>query len=173
MNRTAINIFLTALVLIPVQAVFFNNMVLFNVAIPIVFIYIIISLPITYSSEASTTIGFICGLLVDILSDTPGVNALCCTILAFIHRAIFHLYVSSDVDLAEQRPSPNNMGVPVFMKYSITMVTLYCLLYFLAEAFQIFNLRLFVLRVVCSSLYSFIIIYAIAGLTAQTHEKRL
>lgn len=173
MNKTALNILLTALILIPVQAVFFNNMVLFNMAVPLVFIYVIITLPITYSQSVATTIGFATGLAVDILSDTPGVNALGCTLLAFIQHTVFHLYMSSDIDLAEQRPSPRNMGMGAFMKYAVTMVAVYCLIVFGIEAAQVFNLRLFILRVVASSIYSFIIIYAIAGLTASSREKRL
>ena len=173
MNRTALNIFFSAIILIPMQAVFFNHMVLFNVAIPLVFIYIIISLPITYSSELATTIGFVSGLAVDILSDTPGVNTLSCTLLAFIQRGIFHLFVPTDNDLAEQRPSPRNMDPATFMKYAVTMTAIYCLMVFGIEAAQVFNLRLFVLRVITSTIYSFILIYAIAGLTAPSREKRL
>lgn len=173
MNKTALNILVSALILIPAQAVFFNNMVLFNVAVPLVFIYIIISLPITYTSIAATTIGFVSGLAVDILSDTPGLNALCCTILAFLQHGVFHLYVSSDIDLAEQRPSPRNMGVAAYMKYVITMVVIYCLLVFGIEALQVFNLRILILRVIFSTIYSFIIIYAIAGFTVTSREKRL
>lgn len=173
MNKTALGILLAALILVPAQAVFFNNMVLFNVAVPIVFIYLIITLPITYSSEAATSVGFFSGLAVDILSDTPGLNALCATVLAFMRRSVFHLYMSSDIDLAEQRPAPYNMGATVFMKYAITLVAIYCLMVFTVEAFEIFSFRLYVLRVVFSTIYSFIIIYAIAGLTAPQREKRL
>ena len=162
MNKTAINILLTALVLIPVQAVFFNNMVLFNVAVPIVFIYIIISLPITYSAVMAMTIGFLTGTAVDVLSDTLGVNALCCTLLAFMQHGVFHLYVSSDIDLAEQRPSPRNMGAAAYMKYALTMTLLYCLMEFGIEAAMVFNLRLLVLRVIFSTIYSFVFIYGIA-----------
>lgn len=165
MNKTALNILLTALILIPVQAVFLNNMVLFNVAVPIVFIYVIITLPITYSAAAAMTVGFLCGAAVDVLSDTLGMNALCCTLLSFFHRNIFHLYVSSDIDLAEQRPSPRNMGAADFMKYALTMTVAYCLMLFGIEAAQVFNLPLYLLRVAFSSLYSFVLIYAIAGLS--------
>ena len=173
MNRTALNILINALILIPVQAVFFNNMVLFGTAVPLVFIYIIITLPITYSSSLAMTIGFTTGLAVDIFSDTPGVNALACTLLAFLQRGIFHLYVSNDIDLAEQRPMPRTMSPSVFMKYALTMTAVYCIIVFGIEAIQVFNLKLFVLRVIASTIYSFILIYAIAGLTASSREKRL
>lgn len=164
MNKTALNILITALILIPAQAVFFNNMVLFNVAVPIVFIYVIITLPITYSAITAMTVGFLCGSAVDILSDTLGMNALCCTLLGFVHRGVFHLYMSSDIDLAEQRPSPRNMGAGAYMKYALTMTALYCLMLFGIEAAQVFNLRLLILRVVTSSIYSFVLIYAVSGI---------
>ena len=173
MNKTSLNILLSALILIPAQAIFFNNMVLFNVAVPIVFIYIIIKLPITYSSPLTTTIGFLCGLAVDILSDTPGMNALGCTLLAFMQRGIFHLYVSNDIDLAEQCPSPKNLGPATFMKYSLTMTAIYCIIIFSIEAIQLFNIKLLILRIIASIIYSFVLIYAIAGISVTNHEKRL
>jgi rod shape-determining protein MreD len=173
MNKTTINLILLFLVLIPVQALFFNNLVLFNVAIPLVFIYLIITLPVTFTANTAMTIGFFTGLAVDILSNTPGVNALSCTILAFVRRPVFHLYMASDNDLAEQRPSLHTMGVSAFLKFATTMVVIYCLLVFSIEAMQIFNFRLYLLRVLCSSLYTFILIYAIACLSGSQREKRL
>lgn len=173
MSKTVITLLLLYLVLMPAQAIFFNHLVLFNVAVPLVFIYLIITLPVTFSANLAMTIGFLTGLTVDILSDTPGVNALACTVLAFIRRPVFHLYVASDIDLAEQRPSLHTMGTAAFLKYALTMVVIYCLMVFSVEAMQIFNLRLYLLRVVASSVFTFIIIYAIAALTGSRREKRL
>ena len=165
---------ISALILIPAQAVFFNHLVLFNVAVPLTFIFVIVTLPITYSANRAMTIGFLLGLAVDALSNTPGVNALCCTLLAFMRKPIFHLYVPTDNDLAEQRPSLRTMDTASFLKYALTMCVVYCLLLFTIEAFQIFNFRLYLLRVVTSSLYTFLIIYALAGLSgSSSHEKRL
>lgn len=173
MSKTAITLLLIYLVLMPAQAIFFNHLVLFNIAVPLVFIYLIITLPVTFSANLAMTIGFLTGLTIDILSDTPGVNALACTILAFVRRSVFHLYVASDIDLAEQRPSPRTMGTAAFLKYTLTMVVIYCLLVFSIEAMQIFNLRLYLLRVAASSVFTFVIIYAIAALTGRRREKRL
>ena len=121
MSKTAITLIILFLILIPAQAVFFNNLVLFNVAVPLVFIYLIITLPITLNDSLSLTIGFLTGLAIDILSDTPGVNALASTILTFVRKPVFHLYVSSDIDLADQRPLPRTMGTAAFLKYAGTM----------------------------------------------------
>ncbi len=173
MSKTALTLLLLFLILIPAQAVFFNNLVLFNLAVPLVFIYLIITLPITLNDSLALTIGFLTGLSVDILSDTPGVNALASTILTALRKPIFHLYVSSDIDLADQRPLPKTMGTAAFLKYAGTMVAIYCTMVFSIEALKVFNIELYLLRILCSSVFTFIIIYAIACLTSPGREKRL
>lgn len=173
MSKTALTLLLLFLILIPAQAVFFNNLVLFNLAVPLVFIYLIITLPITLNDSRALTIGFLTGLSVDILSDTPGVNALASTILTALRKPIFHLYVSSDIDLADQRPLPKTMGTAAFLKYAGTMVAIYCTMVFSIEALKVFNIELYLLRILCSSVFTFIIIYAIACLTSPGREKRL
>ncbi len=173
MNKTTLTLILLFVVLIPAQAVFFNNLVLFNIAVPLVFIYLLITLPITINESLALTIGFATGLAVDILSDTPGVNALASTLLMAMRRGVFHLYVASDEDLADQRPLPRTMGVPAFLKYTGTLTVLYCLMVFGIEAMQVFNFKLLVMRTLASSVFTFILIYAIAFLSTPGREKRL
>lgn len=165
MNKTAIILIALFLVLVPAQAVIFNNLILFNIALPLVFIYLIISLPVTLSTNWSLTIGFVTGLAVDIFSDTPGMNALACTTLAFIRKPVYHLYMSYDDDLMGMRPSIATMGSAAYFKYMLTMVFIYCFMLFAIEAFQFFNLRLMLMRTIFSTIFTFIIIYAIDSLS--------
>lgn len=173
MNKTSLTLLVLFLVLIPAQALVFNNLVLFNVAVPLVFIYMLITLPVTFSANLAMTIGFVTGLTVDILADTAGVNALASTILTFVRRPVFHLYIPVDNDLAEQRPSLHNMGVAAFLKYAVTMALIYCMTVFLIEGIGCFNLKLLLLRTLSSTVYTFIMIYALACLTVGRREKRL
>lgn len=165
MSKTVISLIALFLVLIPAQAVIFNNLILFNVALPLVFIYLIISLPVTFSTNLSIVIGFITGLAVDIFSDTPGMNALACTTLAFIRKPVYHLYMSYDDDTSNTRPSIATMGPGAYLKYMLTMVFIYCFMLFAIEAFQFFNLRLMLMRTIFSTAFTFIIIYAIESLS--------
>lgn len=173
MNKTTLSILLLFVVLLPAQAVLFNNLVLFNVALPLVFIYIIVTLPVTMGECRALTIGFLAGLGMDILSDTPGVNALCCTVLAALRRPVFHLYVASDNDLADQRPLPRTMGTAAFLKYAGTMAVVYCTLYFTVDSLHVFNVKLWLMRIVASSIFTFVVIYAITCLSSPLREKRL
>ena len=81
MTRTFRQIVLSLLLLLAAQ-VLCNKILLFNVATPMVFVYVLLRLPITWSTNMSLTIGFFCGLIVDIFNNTPGMHALASTLLA-------------------------------------------------------------------------------------------
>lgn len=173
MNNFSIRYLISFLLLISAQGVIFNHLVLFNVAVPLVFIYLIIMLPVTLGTNLSVLLGFLSGLAVDLFSDTPGVNALACTVLAFARKPLFHLYMSFDDDLAGRSPSSRTMGVGAYAKFVFTMALAYCLMVFTIEAFQFVNLQLTVLRVVASTLYTFVLIFAIDCITLRRREKKL
>ena len=74
--------------LVAAQVIVFNNLCLFNIAIPLVFIYFIIKLPVTLGVNWVMTLSFLLGLTVDIFSNTQGMNALACTILGAMRAAL-------------------------------------------------------------------------------------
>ena len=170
MTKFALKYILLFLLLVPAQSIVFNRMVLFDVAVPIVFIYLIIYLPVTLGTNLSTLLGFASGMLVDVFCDTPGLNALGCTVLSFIRKPTFHLYVSYDDDLAGRSPSARTMGASSFMKYMGTMALIYCVMVFTVEAFQFFNFRLLILRIVASAVYTFILLYALDALLFRSRD---
>ncbi len=169
MTKYALKYALLFVILVVAQAVVFNHMVLFGVAVPLVFLYLVVSLPVTIGTNASVALGFITGFAVDVFCDTPGLNALCCTVLAFVRKPVFHLYVSYDDDLAGHSPSSLSMGHFIFMKYLITMVAIYCLMLFGIEAMQIFTVRALI-RIVASTAYTFILLYALDCLSLHRRE---
>lgn len=174
MSKTIVNALLLLLLLVPAQAVIFNNLAIYSVALPLVFIYVLISLPVTLGTNWAMTIGFLSGLAVDVFTDTPGLNALSCTVLAFIRKPVLHLYLPLDDELGPAPLGFRSLGAETYLKYMLTMVLVYCTLVFTIEAFELFNLRLWVLRIVCSTVYTFIFIYAFASLAGRSrNEKKL
>ena len=65
MNKASISLFIWAILLILAQVLVFNRICLFGVAVPFVFLYILIKLPITLSREWMFTIGFAVGMIID------------------------------------------------------------------------------------------------------------
>lgn len=173
MIRTFLKFLLLALILVLIQVTVFNNICLFGVAVPMVFIYVILRLPLTLSTGWVLTVSFLLGLTVDVFSDTQGMNSLACTILAVLRRPVLGLYFPREDELANPEPSMVSLGVPVYVKYALSMTLIYCTLIFLIEAFTFFNLLRLVLRIVCSTILSTLLILAVDGLSTRRHAKRL
>ena len=167
MTKFAFRYALSFILLVPAQAGVFNHMTLFGVAVPMLFIWLVVSLPITIGTNLSVLLGFLSGLGVDIFCDTPGVNALSCTMLAFARKPLFHLYASYDEDLGGRSPSSASMGREVYVKFILTASALYSAMVFTVEALQLFNFRLWILRVCASALYTLVMLYALDALTSR------
>lgn len=161
-----------ALLFVLLQAVVFNQIHLFGVAMPLVFIYIIFRLPITLSTAWVLTCSFLLGLVVDIFSNTPGMNALACTLLAFMRRPVLSLYLPHGSEYVADVPSIKGFGIGLYVRYSITLTFLYSLMLFVIESFSLIDLPYLLLRVVCSTVLTFVLIICIDSLS-QGREKRL
>ncbi len=172
MTKTVIQFIVLFLALLLLQLVC-NKIVLFNVAMPVVFIYLILRLPVNLHSGWVLTIAFFTGLILDIFNNTPGMNALACTILAAVRRPVINVFVSREDDMNIPIPSVDSMGAGDYFKYMATLVTLYCALIFLIQAFTLHNIALTLLRIASSSVLSIIIILGLDTLVSTRREKRL
>ncbi|ROT01060.1 rod shape-determining protein MreD [Muribaculaceae bacterium Isolate-084 (Janvier)] len=160
-------------ILVLAQVIVFNHICLFNVAVPLVFIYLLVRLPITLSVNWMLTIGFFLGLTVDIFSDTYGMNTLACTIEAMMRKPILRLYVPREEDLTRPEPSMYSLGTATYLKYLLTLTLLYCSLIFLIEAFTFFNPVRLLLRIVFSTILSMALMIGIDSFMTPQSEKRL
>lgn len=172
MTKTVIQFIALFLALLVLQLVC-NKIVLFNVAMPVVFIYLIMRLPVNLHGGWVLTIAFFTGLIMDIFNNTPGMNSLACTIMAAARRPVFNLFVSRENDMSIPIPSVDSMGVGDYFKYMATLTILYCLLIFLIQAFTLHNFLLTLARIVGSSALSIIIIFGLDTLVSTRREKRL
>jgi len=173
MSKIAFTYLIKVVLLVLAQAVIFNNLVLFGMAVPLVFVYAIISMPMTWPTNLSVTIGFVLGLTVDVFSNTYGVNALSCTMLAFARKPIFHLYVQRDDDLAGLKPSQRSMGSAAFLKYMVTMAVSYCALALAIDSLAVFSFWRILLQIITSSIFTAALIYALDSIFTRQHEKGL
>lgn len=173
MSKTTLRYVIMYCLLLLAQVVVLNRLVLFNCAIPLAFIYVITVLPVSLTTNRSVALGFFTGLIVDAFMDTYGLNALCCTVLAFVRKPILHMYVLRDDEQTSQPLDMHSLGTPVFLKYTLTMTLIYCAMFFLVEAFSFFDMQHLLLRTAASTLYSFIVICAVSGLYNTHREKRL
>ena len=155
------------------QVTVFNHICLFNLAVPFVFIYFLVRLPITLSTNWVLTLAFLLGLIIDIFSDTHGMHALACTITAMSRRRMLQLYFPREDDLTDPQPSVKSLGLGIYVKYLFTLVLFYCILIYLIESFTLFNPLLLIGRIVFSTLITFALILGIDSIIRKRREKRL
>ena len=151
-----------------------NRICLFGVAVPIVFIYFIIRLPMNMSVNWVMCLSFLLGLGVDIFSDTQGMNALAATILAASRKWVFQLYFPREDDLGNPVPSMRSLGLVVYAKYMLTAVLLYCIAVFFIQAFTLRHFEITLLRIISSSVLTFLMLLGFDSIATTRHsEKRL
>ena len=157
--------FFLFIVVVFLQVTIGNSIHLLGVAIPFLYIYFIIRLPLS--------LAFILGLVIDIFSNTPGMNALACTVVAFLRKPILNLYTPRGEDYSESEPSIRNFGMSLFVRYVLTFSLCFCTLLFVIESFSFFDIGRLVLRVLASTILTFLVILGMDSLTKSGREKRL
>lgn len=173
MNNYAIRCILMFIVCVLIQVLICNHIIIFHVAVPIIFIYFIIRLRLSISTNALMTYAFILGLIVDIFSDTLGVNALSCIILAVLKRPVLMAYCQHDDTINDIIPSIKRLGGWTYAKYLSSMIVIYCLIYFILDFFSFANLGEILIMTFASALLSFILLFATDSLLIRSSEKRL
>lgn len=167
MDKDLISYVVMFAVLVVVQALLMNHIILFNSAVCFVFIYFIIKLPIGISSNLLLTLGFLTGLTIDFLSDTPGLNALSCTFLAVLKRPVFFAYMQHDDHIRNVSPGMRSMGWLNFTKYLLTMSALYSLIAIFVEYVAVANAIEIAIKVLASSIFTFLIIFATDSIVSK------
>ena len=173
MAKQILNFGILFIILVLVQVLVCNNISIFNVATPFIFIYIIARLPINTNINLMMTISFFTGLIVDIFSNTQGMNALACTLLGTIRNPIIALYVTRKEEITDPIPSIRSLGIGVYMKYLVSIVLFYCCIITAIELFSVRNILSALLRIVGSTAISFIILLGIDSIVNTRNEKRL
>ena len=158
MNKEIISFTILFILLILFQVLLFNHIALFNIAFPIIFIYFIIRLPISLNLSFLFTLSFLTGFIIDVFSDTLGVNCLACTLLAALKRPAFYAYMDKDDKTKTLTPTIKTLGIVSYAKYLITMVALYCLIAFTIEYFSFADVKELVILVASSCLLSFLLL---------------
>lgn len=164
MNKTILTYAVLFIALILAQVLLMNHIMLFNTAVCFIFIYFIVRLPMDLGANMLLTLGFLMGLSVDMLSDTPGVNSLACTVLASLKRPVFYAYEQHDDTNRGIEPGLASMGWLNYSKYLLTMCAIYSLLAFSIEFMSFAGLDRIIVMAAASTLFTFVVLLAIDSL---------
>ena len=158
------------LVLLIFQIFIFNGMTFLNYATPFVYIYFILKLPISIGKNQLLILSFLLGLIIDIFSNTPGLNASTSVFIGFLRPYLINALVTLDV--AENREPSMRLFDPLpFLRYIGISILIHHALLLTLESFSLFNFSILALRIIVCSVFTFILFGAIESLTGNSHKK--
>ena len=153
-------------VLLVVQVLVLNHVWLLNVATPLLYVYFAITFP--RNTEKGEVLGwcFLLGLLIDIFSNTPGLAAGTLTLIGMAQTYLVELFVPRD-SVENLEVSAATLGWGKFSMLSGILTLIYCLLFFILEAFNFFDWQLWILRAVFSTVLTLLLMLAIESVRSR------
>lgn len=142
------------------QVLVCNNILLFGVAIPFIYIFCILVLPLNYNLNLLMVLGFLLGFIVDIFSDTMGLNCLACLILCVVKKPLFYAYMSKDDKFVGAVPSIATMGWANYLKYTVSITAVFCILIFGIDLFSFASFGRILLMTFASTIFTLLLLVA-------------
>lgn len=146
--------------LVLVQALLLNNISLFGLATPFVYIYFLLVVDRDADRNALMVMAFLLGLAVDVFSNTPGVNAGASVLVAFIRPGLLRLFSPRD-EYENFEPGIYTLGIWAFVRYATIVAFLHHTALFFLETFSTANIGYLSLRILCSTLLTMMLVMSI------------
>lgn len=161
----SIKLILLFITLVLLQVLILNHMFFLGYATPFLYIYFLIKLPTTVNRNIVILLGFLLGITIDFFCFTPGLNAAATTLAAFFRYPIQRMFFDKE-EFEHLEPKLSMLGQS-FVKYIILMILIHHTVLICLEYFSFFNVKSILLRILSSSLLTFIIIFAIEGFSIK------
>ena len=148
------------LLLVITQVLILNHVQIAGYATPYIYIYYILVLNSDTSRNSLLMQAFGIGLLVDIFSNTPGMNAAAATLMAFTRQTVLHTQMSRDIS-DEFEPNIRNLGFSHFLRYTLYETIVFITALQALSAFSVFRGKELFLRIVTDVIITTFIIVCV------------
>ncbi len=154
------------IILLLAQVLILNHIHLFGVATPLLYVYFAVTFHRNYPRWQVLLWCFMMGLSVDIFASTPGLAAGCLTLVGFVQTYLLEKLVPRD-SAENLKASISALGFSRFATLSVSLVGIYCLLFFALEAFSFFDVVDWVIKAVSSAVLTLVLMLVIESLRAK------
>lgn len=128
-------------VLLIVQLVILNHLHLFGYATPLLIGYMIICFETGTSRMSLLLWGFAIGIIYNIFSNTIGIAASSCTLLAMIQPYLVKLYMPRDIN-ESFKPTIQTLGIQKYTWYVLSMMGVLHFVFYFLQAFTMADIWL-------------------------------
>ena len=149
-----VNIF-RFILLLAVQIIIFNNMNFLGYIILFPYILFIILYPVNGNKSGLVVASFILGLIMDMFSNSGGIHATACLVLAYFRPAIFKFAFGLSYEY--QTVKLNDVLTPERFSFILLSVVIHHFTLFILEAFQFSFIFDILIRTLLSTIFTIII----------------
>ena len=147
--------FVRFFLLLATQIIVFNNIDLFGYINPFPYILFIILFPVNGNKQLLIVTSFLLGITMDLFSNSGGVHAAACLILAYSRPYIFKF--SFGLSYEYQTIKINDALTPERFSFLLLSVVIHHFTLFILEVFQISSLWDILLRTIIGTLFTLLI----------------
>jgi len=144
--------------LIPIQVLILNHINFSGYISPYYYIYFILLLPFDTPKWMLLVSAFLLGWSVDVFTNTIGLNAAACVLMAFFRPFVIRAISSGPESLMGDTPSLKNQGLKWFLYYSVILVVIHHVALFYLEIFRLSEFFATFVRVLLSSAFTLVLV---------------
>lgn len=145
------------------QVLVLNHVHLFQCATPFIYIYVILGMRRNVPKWLVLLCGFLAGVMIDIFSNTPGVTSTSLTFIALLQPYLLLLFINRESP-DDLKPSLRTLGATRYTYFSLSLVFIYCLLFFTLEMFNLSNWLQWIECVLGSTVITFVFVLVIENM---------
>jgi hypothetical protein len=154
------NIFRFAIFILVQWFVLFKVPPLHRFIVPYIYYLFILWLPFSIPRFWLLVIGFLTGLSLDYFTQTPGLHAAACVLIAYIRPFIINLLLPKDTSEFNYRePSPRTMGWTPYAVYVLVLTIFHHSYMLLLEWLSFGSILTFFVKLVATTGISFLLIF--------------
>jgi rod shape-determining protein MreD len=168
MNSTILFNIIRFVLLLAVQIVIFNNIDLFGYINPYPYILFILLYPVNSNRAGLLVASFLLGLTLDLFSNSGGVHAMACLVLAYFRPAFFRF--SFGLSYEYQTIKINERLSPERFSFILIAILTHHIVLFLMEFFKFIFIVDILLKTIITSIFTFIITIIIIYLFKPTKK---
>lgn len=160
------------ILLVLLQVVIVQNIRLGGYLILFPYVLFILLLPFEMNKLMVLFLSFLLGLTVDMFYDTAGMHAAACTLMGFSRNYVLRFIAPREGYDPGQAATVEHMGITWFVTYAGILIFIHHLFFFYLEIFRFGEFFRTLLRVILSSMGTFVFIYVIQFLFYKTDRKK-
>jgi hypothetical protein len=160
------------IVMVLLQVLIVQNIRLGAYVILLPYVLFILMLPFETPRLMLLIISFFVGLTIDMFYDTAGMHAAACTMMAFARVYLLKFLAPRDGYEQGLQPTIDDLGAPWFITYAGILIFAHHLFFFYLEVFRWSEFFSTLLRVILSTIGTFVFVYTLQFLFYKSSRVR-